>query len=1512
MKANLATSVIAYARGGVRKQLLVLCLLTLCAGNMWGGASWIGKSYIVVNGTWYNADGTGQSKNFDGYNLGHLTSLTLGGEVQTYGQSDRYNNSATMGYQISGQSESSMTLYWYQYKENNNWFHSASGKSSDFAANTINISGLTPGEYTLSVWFYQADGGVYDSNSSNNYVATFYIDPTITFDQQSGTGGTSSITGTWGAAMPSIKLPSRAGKKFEGYYTGQNGTGTQYYAYNGNSVHTCDFTSNPTLYANWKTPTEYTFYYAAPSDIVADNTVKCYVNYGYDQGSADVNMTATNMTYNNKRIYSVTVTANYQSFDGIYFKPKGWLGDGSEEQAANTSYVAASEINGKIYEHGVGWQTYAKDASYTVYYVNTNNWTTPKAYAWSSDYDKSVADYASSAAMTKTDYTYNGHDIYTITYTRGFTNVIFNDNASESAKTGNLECYANRGKLYNGSTWQAFGRDITFYAVPESMDGSKWDEGSHTLYADIKYGDSEWKKVQMTKSAYDYNGNPIYTCMTLIPYNVIKQIKFYYNDGSDHDLYDCNPGTQYGTNDLDGKILLGLNGSHNWVSYGRDVTVYTVPEYLFRGYPIKFSEDEHYPSVCVQYGVGDGEWKTINMDKTDYTYDNSPIWKATFLLDYNIFKEFQIKYFNKANRQQEGLYAYNKGGSTEYPSSYLDDKLYHGWNGGEDHDFFSYRYDVALDMQSGGGGSTSIIAIDGSAMPSAKMPGRDGYAFGGYWTETNGGGTQYYNADGSSTRNWDSRTITTLYAHWTPKSYTVTLEGMEADSNDSVLVNVTYDAVLPELETKHTKAHYDLLGYWAASDDNGMNKTKQLIEANGKWIPDIAGYTGNDGKGNPTWKRDGIDISLFADWTEHSYTVTTVVSPAGAGTLSCGSSVTAKWVTLSEPITATASIGYSFREWDFSKTGEDNDVYSDSTEGYTSLSNPIRIRAQHDGTLTAKFTEIPTHITITKIGGGEVQINGEDKESTSVGVTTTRTLTAVAAAGYTFSGWTLPENADFEVIEGDVKNPTITLRGKGAGDAGEIVATFTECWVLSAQSEGWGRAEFTIANITVEDGKAIGYADIALPANRKLQFKMVDKSTSSEYKNGVDQVYYMTYGNSQNWLFTTAKTYNCGITTAGRGVYRFNWNFTDKTMTVVYPESYKVNYGAAVGGSVTSVLDDDKKVVPNGGYVRKGGSVTYEATASDGYTFTGWCPDDSYGDTFTNRNPWENSNVTATSNAYAKFHSTNFVIYRTDDKESDPREVWDDVESYEGGTISETIEFRMKVNKLDYWYTLCLPFEVNAVQVWEDGQYYDIVPYWRTGGTYYTGHYILRRPVTTTNFAIEGFEGKDRWIDPESSDVLPSKNIPYIIQWHDEYFQGKYISFFGRAGESIPTSMNQGANTSSDETVNIYGNNCMTSGTVRDAYMLDSDYGSGGAWLRAEVGTDRTVLPFECFIRANATTTDKYRVLRRDMADDTPTGLDTLSKTEDTVSKVLINNRIYIIRGGKMYTLQGTFVKEVE
>ena len=77
------------------------------------------------------------------------------------------------------------------------------------------------------------------------------------------------------------------------------------------------------------------------------------------------------------------------------------------------------------------------------------------------------------------------------------------------------------------------------------------------------------------------------------------------------------------------------------------------------------------------------------------------------------------------------------------------------------------QYTVTLDMQNGTGGSSSVTATYNSAMPTMTVPTRTGFTFGGYYTEENGGGTQYYNANGESTKNWDKASATTLYAKWT-------------------------------------------------------------------------------------------------------------------------------------------------------------------------------------------------------------------------------------------------------------------------------------------------------------------------------------------------------------------------------------------------------------------------------------------------------------------------------------------------------------------------------------------------------------------------------------------------------------------------------------------------------------------------------------------------------------------------------------------------------------------------
>lgn len=231
-----------------------------------------------------------------------------------------------------------------------------------------------------------------------------------------------------------------------------------------------------------------------------------------------------------------------------------------------------------------------------------------------------------------------------------------------------------------------------------------------------------------------------------------------------------------------------------------------------------------------------------------------------------------------------------------------------------------------------------------------------------------------------------------------------------------------------------------------------------------------------------------------------------------------------------------------------------------------------------------------------------------------------------------------------------------------------------------------------------------------------------------------------------------------------------------------------------------------------------------------------------------------------------------FVIYHKDDKADDPRATSGHAESYAGGTISGVVEYRMKVHALDQWYSLCLPFDVDAVKVWdkEDGAYYDIYPYYRDNGTYIAWHYIIRTPETAANLSLERF---GYWNDPTSKDFLPRKNTPYIIQWHDEYFEGRYISFFGHDA-TIPTSMTVGTAPASDNVVNVYGNDAMVNGTVRDAYLLDGEYGQG-AWLREEIGTNRTILPFECYLLASSTTASRFMAMRPNMnIPDTATAFD--------------------------------------
>ena len=164
------------------------------------------------------------------------------------------------------------------------------------------------------------------------------------------------------------------------------------------------------------------------------------------------------------------------------------------------------------------------------------------------------------------------------------------------------------------------------------------------------------------------------------------------------------------------------------------------------------------------------------------------------------------------------------------------------------------KYTITLDPQSGEGGTNSVQAIYGSAMPTATMPTRTGYTFNGYFTATSGG-TKYYNADGSSAKDWDKTTATTLYAQWTANKYTVKFhenggEGKMADQG------FTYGEAQTLTKNAFTRTNALFVG-WATSEENAKNGT--------------VAYTNGQSVSNLTTTKDGV-VNLYAVWATISIT----------------------------------------------------------------------------------------------------------------------------------------------------------------------------------------------------------------------------------------------------------------------------------------------------------------------------------------------------------------------------------------------------------------------------------------------------------------------------------------------------------------------------------------------------------------------------------------------------------------------------------------------------------------
>ena len=194
-------------------------------------------------------------------------------------------------------------------------------------------------------------------------------------------------------------------------------------------------------------------------------------------------------------------------------------------------------------------------------------------------------------------------------------------------------------------------------------------------------------------------------------------------------------------------------------------------------------------------------------------------------------------------------------------------------------------YAVTLNRQSGIGGTSSVTATYGSAMPDIDLPTRSGYAFGGYYTSVNGNGIQYYTSSGASARTWDRMSSTTLYAKWTalPPTYNVVYDPGANGEGAQQTATKTKGVTLTLMGAVFTRIGYTQTG-WSTRD--GGAKSYNLG----------ASYAVN------------AALTLYPFWTANSYAVTLDVQ-GGSGGTAC---VTATYGSAMPSIAIPSRPGYAF------------------------------------------------------------------------------------------------------------------------------------------------------------------------------------------------------------------------------------------------------------------------------------------------------------------------------------------------------------------------------------------------------------------------------------------------------------------------------------------------------------------------------------------------------------------------------------------------------------------------
>ena len=385
------------------------------------------------------------------------------------------------------------------------------------------------------------------------------------------------------------------------------------------------------------------------------------------------------------------------------------------------------------------------------------------------------------------------------------------------------------------------------------------------------------------------------------------------------------------------------------------------------------------------------------------------------------------------------------------------------------------------------------------------------------------------------------------------------------------------------------------------------------------WYTDAACTSGKHNAGSNTYSTTlSGNITVYVKFVEKTWSVAFAAGTGGSVTTPATTPQTVGQVT-GISIAATPATGYTFNSWSSSSGGS-------FTSGTSTNSNTFKPTA--NTTVTASFNETKSTITVATATSsqGSLKFGGTSKSwgaTTSVGVATEQSITATAAAGFTFVRWDLSGAA---ATSSSTTSATITLKADGSGSTGTATAVFEEDlssqWHLVGEDvaskvtfpNGWTVDNTSMMQkATGHSTESVVYANVTVSnADGTYEFKVVDdKGTSADIWYG-----YSTGDTYLTWTATSTKNVYSGDgnsnnlkftpTVAGTYVFKVDYSGTYPAVTITYPVSYTLTYGiGTVKGNNGSISTSPS--TSSGSKVISGTNITLTGPAAkSGYTWKGW------------------------------------------------------------------------------------------------------------------------------------------------------------------------------------------------------------------------------------------------------------------------------------------------------------------